>query len=83
MVLLTSGQTLIITIGLTMSLAVTVVTGPGGRLMTPGELVLMQGMILQLWAPLSFFGWFYRYSMALRSKLGFSSVLFLGRLGKV
>ena len=60
MALLNSGQTFIITIGLTLSLALTIVAGPGGRILSAGDLVLMQGMIMQLWAPLSVFGWFYR-----------------------
>jgi ABC-type transport system involved in Fe-S cluster assembly fused permease/ATPase subunit len=38
--------------------------GTGG--VSGGDLVLLQGLLLQLWAPLSFLGWFYR---ELRSSL--------------
>jgi ABC-type transport system involved in Fe-S cluster assembly fused permease/ATPase subunit len=34
--------------------------------MSAGDLVMIQGLLLQLWAPLQFLGWFYR---ELRSSL--------------
>eukprot|EP00882_Tetradesmus_deserticola_P017533 GHRQ01018783.1.p1 GENE.GHRQ01018783.1~~GHRQ01018783.1.p1 ORF type:complete len:477 (+),score=203.35 GHRQ01018783.1:760-2190(+) len=34
--------------------------GFSGGLASPGDLVLLQGLLLQLWGPLQFLGWFYR-----------------------
>jgi hypothetical protein len=30
------------------------------RPFSPGDLVLLQGLLLQLWSPLQFLGWFWR-----------------------
>ncbi|KAF8062057.1 ATM1 [Scenedesmus sp. PABB004] len=36
------------------------VSGALGAAASPGDLVLLQGLLLQLWGPLQFLGWFYR-----------------------
>lgn len=59
--LLNSGQNFIVTVGLTLCLVITLIASPSSKAVTSGDLVLMQGMIAQLWTPLAFFGWFYRY----------------------
>lgn len=69
MALLNSGQNFIVTAGLTLSLVMTIISCPGGKMITPGDLILMQGMIMQVWTPLSFFGWFYRYAQELFENL--------------
>ena len=53
---LNAGQAAILAVGMTAALVATV-TIPG---VTPGDLVMVQGLLLQLWAPLQFLGWFYR-----------------------
>ncbi|GBF89046.1 metal ABC transporter permease [Raphidocelis subcapitata] len=62
---LNAGQAVVLCVGLTLVLISAVVgTGaaPGARaaVVTPGDLVLLQGLLLQLWSPLQFLGWFYR-----------------------
>ncbi len=54
--LLNAGQAAILTLGLGAALAA-VAARPGA---TPGDLVMAQGLLLQVAAPLSFLGWFYR-----------------------
>ena len=54
--LLNAGQAAILTLGLGAALAA-VAACPSA---TPGDLVLAQGLLLQVAAPLSFLGWFYR-----------------------
>lgn len=54
--ILNAGQAAILTLGLGMALAC-VAAMPGA---TPGDLVMAQGLLLQVAAPLSFLGWFYR-----------------------
>lgn len=34
--------------------------GAAAAVASPGDLVLLQGLLLQLWSPLQFLGWFYR-----------------------
>eukprot|EP00210_Caulerpa_lentillifera_P002492 g2389.t1 len=62
MAMLNSGQGFIISVGITLALAVTVMMTPRGSPLLAGDLVLMQGVISQLMVPLTFFGWFYRES---------------------
>jgi ABC-type transport system involved in Fe-S cluster assembly fused permease/ATPase subunit len=53
---LNAGQAAVLAAGMTAA-SLAAAAGPGA---TPGGLVLVQGLLLQLWAPLSFLGWFYR-----------------------
>ena len=53
---LNAGQAAILATGMTAALVAAVRT-PG---VTAGDLVMVQGLLLQLWAPLQFLGWFYR-----------------------
>lgn len=48
---LNAGQSVILSIGLTAVLAVAALGSPGST-MTAGDLVLVQGLLLQLWGPL-------------------------------
>mmetsp|Transcript_18042 Transcript_18042/g.50463 ORF Transcript_18042/g.50463 Transcript_18042/m.50463 type:complete len:853 (+) Transcript_18042:34-2592(+) len=57
--LLNAGQALILSCGLT-SILVTAVNTSAGGAVTAGDLMMIQGLLLQLWAPLQFLGWFYR-----------------------
>jgi len=57
---LNAGQSVILSIGLTAVLAVAALGSQTGIAMTAGDLVLVQGLLLQLWGPLQFLGWFYR-----------------------
>ncbi len=70
---LNAGQSVVLSLGLTMVLIAAVVSGPGGAAAaanvaagrpgaTAGDLVMIQGLLLQLWAPLQFLGWFYRWA---------------------
>ncbi|KAL3155600.1 hypothetical protein ABBQ38_010855 [Trebouxia sp. C0009 RCD-2024] len=56
---LNAGQSVVLTVGLTavLTLAASGGTGVG---VTAGDLVMAQGLLLQLWGPLQFLGWFYR-----------------------
>ncbi|GAB4819537.1 hypothetical protein N2152v2_006583 [Parachlorella kessleri] len=54
---LNAGQAVVLAVGLTAVLVAATTAGTG---LTPGDLVFIQGMLLQLWAPLNFLGWFYR-----------------------
>lgn len=56
---LNAGQSVILSIGLTAVLAMAAM-GSSSVAMTAGDLVLVQGLLLQLWGPLQFLGWFYR-----------------------
>lgn len=58
--LLNAGQSAILTIGLMLVLIAALVSAPATRPVTAGDLVLLQGLLLQLWSPLQFLGWFYR-----------------------
>lgn len=56
---LNAGQSLVLTVGLTAVLAMAASGGTGAGV-TAGDLVMAQGLLLQLWGPLQFLGWFYR-----------------------
>ncbi len=53
---LNAGQAAVLATGMTAALVAAAIS-PG---VTPGDLVMVQGLLLQLWAPLQFLGWFYR-----------------------
>lgn len=53
---LNAGQAIILSAGMTAAL-IAAATGPG---VTAGDMVMVHGLLLQLWAPLQFLGWFYR-----------------------
>ncbi len=53
---LNSGQALVLAVGMTAAL---IVAAADARV-TTGDLVMIQGLLIQLWAPLQFLGWFYR-----------------------
>jgi len=55
---LNAGQAITMAIGISATLA-TAATLSGASI-TPGDLVLVNGLLVQLWAPLSFLGFFYR-----------------------
>jgi ABC-type transport system involved in Fe-S cluster assembly fused permease/ATPase subunit len=67
---LNAGQAVVLSTGLTLVLISAVVGGSGGGLFggavatarpfSPGDLVLLQGLLLQLWSPLQYLGWFWR-----------------------
>lgn len=55
---LNAGQAAILNVGIVAALVSAVKFTAGG--ITPGDLILIQGMLLQLWAPLQFLGYFFR-----------------------
>jgi Na+-translocating ferredoxin:NAD+ oxidoreductase RnfD subunit len=57
---LNAGQAIILNCGIVAALGAAVMRAPGGPGVLPGDLVLIHGMLLQLWAPLQFLGWFWR-----------------------
>lgn len=57
--LLNAGQAIILNGGIVAALCAAVALSPEG--VTPGDMVLIHGFLLQLWAPLQFLGWFFRY----------------------
>ncbi|KAK9823970.1 hypothetical protein WJX72_006707 [[Myrmecia] bisecta] len=58
---LNAGQAVILAVGLTAVMVAGLFGGPAAaKPFSAGELVLAQGLLLQLWGPLSFLGWFYR-----------------------
>jgi ABC-type transport system involved in Fe-S cluster assembly fused permease/ATPase subunit len=57
---LNAGQAIILNCGIAAALGAAVMRAPGGTGVLPGDLVLIHGMLLQLWAPLQFLGWFWR-----------------------
>jgi ABC-type transport system involved in Fe-S cluster assembly fused permease/ATPase subunit len=59
---LNAGQAAILNVGIVAALLAAVASTPGG--ISPGDLILIQGMLLQLWAPLQFLGWFFRRAPA-------------------
>jgi len=54
--MLNAGQGIILAVGMTAAL----IAAAMDPMITPGDLVMIQGLLLQLWAPLQFLGWFYR-----------------------
>lgn len=62
---LNAGQAAILNVGIVSALVSAVAFTPGGT--TPGDLILIQGMLLQLWAPLQFLGWFFRCACSFTS----------------
>ncbi|GFH11909.1 ABC family transporter: mitochondrial ATM1-like protein, partial [Haematococcus lacustris] len=56
---LNAGQAIILAGGLTAIMVTALQVGKGGAV-SAGDLVMIQGLLLQLWAPLQFLGWFYR-----------------------
>ena len=56
---LNAGQSVILAVGMT-AVLVTAALGAGGSPGTVGALVMANGLIMQLWAPLNFLGFFYR-----------------------
>jgi len=56
---LNAGQAVILAVGLTAVLTMVAIQG-GFSASTAGDLVMANGLILQLWAPLQFLGWLYR-----------------------
>ena len=58
--LLNGGQAVILATGMCSAMFSAVILGRGGVGATPGDLVMIQGLLLQLWAPLQFLGWLYR-----------------------
>eukprot|EP00898_Chlorokybus_atmophyticus_P004909 jgi/Chlat1/5419/Chrsp35S05230 len=57
--LLNAGQSLILSVGVA-SVMVMAAHGVGQGVMTVGDLVMANGLLLQLWEPLNFLGYFYR-----------------------
>jgi len=53
---LNCGQAAVLAVGMTAALLV----AAGDPRVTTGDLVMIQGLLIQLWAPLQFLGWFYR-----------------------
>lgn len=53
---LNCGQAIILAVGMTAALMV----AASNATVTTGDLVMIQGLLIQLWAPLQFLGWFYR-----------------------
>ena len=60
---LNAGQAAILNVGIVAALVTAVRFTTGG--ISPGDLILIQGMLLQLWAPLQFLGWFFRCGLLL------------------
>jgi ABC-type transport system involved in Fe-S cluster assembly fused permease/ATPase subunit len=55
--LLNAGQAIILAFGMASVMFAAVLVGRDGLGATPGDLVMIQGLLLQLWAPLQFLGW--------------------------
>ncbi|GAX72622.1 hypothetical protein CEUSTIGMA_g78.t1 [Chlamydomonas eustigma] len=58
--MLNAGQAVILAMGMASIMFAAVLVGRSGAGATPGDLVMIQGLLLQLWAPLQFLGWLYR-----------------------
>lgn len=56
---LNAGQSVVLSLGVTVALVISLVVTTPGKV-TPGDLVMIQGLLTQLWYPLQFLGWFYR-----------------------
>ena len=78
---LNAGQAIILNCGIVAALAAAILRAPSGTGILPGDLVLIHGMLLQLWAPLQFLGWFWRCTA--RQSCGFSAACVMHALNFV
>lgn len=58
--MLNSGQAVVLAAGMSTVLALAAAQVRPGGMTTVGDLVMANGLLMQLWAPLQFLGWFYR-----------------------
>lgn len=58
--MLNGGQAVVLAAGMSTVLALAAAQVRPGGMTTVGDLVMANGLLMQLWAPLQFLGWFYR-----------------------